>query len=168
MTLATAATDPVTERSSFWKRRVVGPIVGQLRQGITADKVAITIALGFVLALFPILGATTLLCALAALFLKLNQPVIQMVNYVTYPLQLLLLIPFYRAGDTLFSRPHLPLSIPLLFERFRADVPKFLQDFGMIAVRGIVVWLLVAPLLAAALFYLLRPGLRALERKVAR
>ena len=50
---------------SFWHKRIVGPIVAQLRQGIAPEKVALTIALGMVLGVFPILGSTMLLCALA-------------------------------------------------------------------------------------------------------
>lgn len=153
-------------RPSFWQRRVVAPIVGQLRQGITAEKIALTIALGVVVGVFPILGSTTLLCGLAALWLRLNQPVIQLVNYFVYPLQLALLIPIYRAGEMLFHQPPTPLSIPLMFERFGADFWQFLRDYGMIAVHGIAVWCLLAPLVAAAIYFALRPVLRRMSAAV--
>ncbi len=165
--MAESAEPKVNSRPGFWQRRVVAPILGQLRQGITPDKIALTIALGMVFSLFPLLGATTILCGLAALLLRLNQPIIQLVNYLAYPLQLLLLIPFYRAGETLFQRPHVPLSISFLFERFRADAWQFLKDFGVIALQGIAVWCLVAPLGAAAIYFLVRPPLRALTRRTA-
>ena len=155
-------------RESFWQRRIVAPIAAQLQQGITPEKIALTIALGFVLGTFPILGSTTLLCGIAALVFRLNQPIIQLVNYVTYPLQLALLIPFYRAGETLFGKAHIPLSIPLLFQRFGADAWQFLKDFGIIAVQGIVVWTLLAPVCIAAFYFLTRPPLRALATKLRR
>jgi uncharacterized protein (DUF2062 family) len=158
---------PAPPPASFWKRRVVAPIVNQLRQGITPERIALTIALGLLLSIFPILGATTLLCGLAALLLRLNQPIIQLINYLAYPLQLLLLIPFYRAGETLFRQPHIPLSIPLFLERIRIDFWLFLRDFGMIAMQGIVVWSLVAPLATTAIYFAIRPPLRALARKLA-
>jgi len=148
--------------TSPWLQRAIKPVLTQLRQGITPEKVALTLALGLVLGVFPILGATTALCGIVALRLRLNQPIIQLVNYVAYPLQLIALIPFYRAGEALFGRSPLPLSIPLLVERFRADWWKFLGDFGAIAVQGIVVWCLIAPLGAAAVYYMIRPPLRAL------
>ena len=151
---------------SFWQRRVVAPIVGQLKQGITPEKIALTIALGVVLGIFPILGSTTILCGLAAVLLRLNQPIIQLVNYFAYPLQLALIIPIYRLGETLFRKPHIPLSIPLLFERFRADSGKFLADFGIIALQGIAVWCLLAPVAAALLYYTFRPPLRALAARI--
>ncbi len=154
-------------RVSFWVRRVRMPIVNQLKQGITADKIAITIALGVVLSIFPILGSTTILCAAVALVLRLNQPIIQLVSYSAYPVQLMLLIPFYRAGETLFGRPHIPLSIPLFFSRIREDFMQFLRDFGMVAVGGIVVWCLAAPLIGTAIYFAVRPPLRALAGRIS-
>ena len=152
--------------NGFWQRRVVAPIVAQLRQGITAEKIALTIALGFVLGVFPILGSTTILCGLAAVLLRLNQPIIQLVNYFAYPLQFALIIPIYRLGETLFRKEHIPLSIPLIFERFRADFGQFLKDFGMIAVQGVVVWCLLAPLAVGLLYYCVRPPVCALARRI--
>lgn len=118
----------------------------QLRQGITPEQIALTLALGVVLGLFPILGTSTLLCALAGVALKLNQPVIQAVNFLVYPLQLLLLIPFYRAGEVLFRAEPVPIfSIAELLARFEAGPLRFLIDYGQVGAYGIVVWLLLAP-----------------------
>ena len=154
------AVDP--PRPSFWKRRIVAPIAAQLAQGIAPQKVALTLALGVVLGTFPILGSTMLLCGLAAILFKLNQPIIQLVNYFAYPVQIALLIPFYRAGETLFGKTHIPLSIPLLFHQFSANAWQFLKDFSLVAVQGIVVWLLIAPFAATAIFYTTLPPLRLL------
>ncbi len=154
-------------RESFWKRRIVTPIVAQLKQGATPEKLALTVALGCVLGIFPILGSCTLLCGIAAFALRLNQPVIQLVNYLVYPLQLVLIIPIYRAGEILFGKAPIPLSIPLIFERFRADFGQFLRDFGMIAVQGIVVWCIAAPVVVAAIYFSTRPLLRRLARRTA-
>lgn len=155
--------------AGFWQRRVIAPIVGQLKQGITPEKIALTVALGIVLGIFPILGSTTLLCALAGLWLRLNQPVIQLINYFVYPLQIALLLPFYRAGETLFQQPHVPIfSIADLMQRFQASPTQFMVDYGMVGVYGIVVWCLVAPLLIAALYFATRPLLRGLASRSAK
>lgn len=142
-------------------------IVAQLRQGITPEKIALTVALGSVLAMFPILGSTTLLCALAALWLRLNQPIIQLVNYLCYPLQILLLIPLYRAGEWL-GAPHLALSIPQLIDRFRAGPLQFIADFAGVALGGVGAWCLSAPLVAAVIYFALRPPLRLLAARTRR
>ena len=167
MSAATVNSPAPAARESFWKRRVVTPLVAQLKQGVTPEKLALTVALGLVLGIFPILGATTLLCGFAAIALRLNQPVIQLVNYFAYPVQLALIIPIYQAGEKLFGNAPIPLSIPLIFERFRADFGQFLRDFGTIAVQGIVVWCILAPVLVAALYFTTRPLLRKLARRSA-
>jgi uncharacterized protein (DUF2062 family) len=157
----------VEERAfaGFWQRRVVAPILAQLKQGITPEKIALTLALGAVLGIFPILGSTTLLCAVIGIWLRLNQPVIQLVNYFVYPVQVALLLPFYRAGESLFGQPHVPIfSVTELMQRFQASPTQFLIDYGMVGVYGIVVWTLAAPLLLATLYFATRPLLRRLGR----
>jgi len=156
---------PPASTDSIWKRRVVIPIRNQLKQGTSPDQIALTIALGLVLGAFPILGTTTALCALVALRLRLNQPIIQLVNYAMYPVQFLAMIPFYRAGETLFGQPHMPLSVALLTERMRAGLLRFLGDFGMMGLRGVAVWCLVAPPVAAVVYFATRPALRAMSRR---
>jgi len=152
---------------SWWQRRVVAPVLQQLRQGITPEKIALTLALGAVLGIFPILGATTLLCAVAGVWLRLNQPLIQLVNYLAYPVQLLLLIPFYRAGERLFGAEPVPIvDVGGLVARFGADPWQFLVDYGLVGLYGIAVWCLAAPLLAGAVYLTLRPALVSARRRL--
>jgi uncharacterized protein (DUF2062 family) len=145
-----------------WRRRVVDVVLGQLRQGITPQKIALTLAMGATLGLFPILGSTTLLCFLAGIILKLNQPIIQAINYLMYPLQITGIYFFIRTGEWLTRTPALPFSIPGLLQQFRAAPLHFFQEFGMTALRGVLAWLLIAPLVAAVLYFALLPVLRRL------
>ena len=150
----------------FWQRRVVAPILAQLRQGITPEKIALTLALGGVLGIFPILGACTVLCAGAALWLRLNQPIIQLMNYLMYPLQLLLLIPFYRAGEWLFGMDPVPIvNVAGLIKRFSAGPWQFILDYGLVGLAGIAVWLLIAPAIALLAYLILKPTLLAMAPK---
>ncbi len=149
----------MSDSASFWQRKVVAPILAQLRQGITPEKIALTAALGAVIAVFPILGSTTLLCGLVAWGLRLNQPIMQLVNYLCYPLQFVLLLPFYRAGEW-FGAPHVSLSIPEMLARFQAGPMEFIAEFGLVALGGIAAWLLVAPIAVAAIHFSLLPILR--------
>ena len=151
---------------SLVQRRIVAPVLAQLKQGITPEKIALTAALGAVIAVFPILGSTTLLCGIAAWWLRLNQPIIQLVNYLCYPLQFLLLLPFYRAGEW-FGAPHVALSIPDLLARFEAGPTQFIADFGLVALGGVAAWMLAAPLAIAGLYFGLRPVLRGMLRRTA-
>src|SRR4029077_19367671 len=58
----------------FW--RITRPIVELLAQGVTPEKMALSLALGVALGVFPVLGTTTALCALVALLWRLNLPAI--------------------------------------------------------------------------------------------
>ena len=159
---------PQTENPSrlikFWRERVVGLIGSQLTQGVTPQKIALTIALGVSLAMFPILGSTTLLCAVVAVCLKLNQPIIQLVNWLAYPLQFAMLLPFIRIGEWLTRAPQVTFSIPQMLQKFHDAPGKFLGEFGMTGVHGIIAWLLIAPILSALIYFVLLPPLKKLSQ----
>lgn len=160
--------DPNLPQDSFWQRRLIAPIVAQLKQGITPEQIALTLALAAVLGVFPVLGATTFLCGIAALLLRLNQPLIQVANYLLTPLHVALLLPFYRGGETLFGQPHVPIfSVKELIQRFDAAPLHFLADYGRVGLYGITVWALIAPFIAASLYFVLRPLLRRLAQRVS-
>ena len=164
MNEAAANSAEAVPRLSFWRRRVRDPILAQLRQGTTPEKIALTIALGVMLGVFPILGSTTALCLAAAVLLKLNQPVIHLVNWLIYPLQPPLILVFIRLGEKLAGAPPVPFSITDMLARFKDSPAQFFRDFGLTALHGIVGWLLVAPLVVAILYFALRPGLRKMAK----
>jgi uncharacterized protein (DUF2062 family) len=128
--IATTPPHPPSRLKKFWRERVVALVAAQLVQGFTPQKIALTIALGLNLGIFPILGATTTLCAVAGLWLKLNQPVIQLVNWLASPLQLVMILVFVRLGEWLVHAPHISFSIPELFQKFHQSPLKFLREFG--------------------------------------
>ena len=153
---------PPSRLKTFWRERVISVITAQFVQGITPAKISLTIALGLNLGIFPILGATTLLCAVAGFWLKLNQPVIQLVNWIASPLQLMLILVFVRLGEWLLRAPHLQLSIPLLIRKFHDSPMNFLREFGLTGLHGIIAWLLLAPFLTAIIYAALLPPLKKL------
>lgn len=150
-------------KQGFLYRRIVVPILDLLRQGITPEKIALSIAFGLTLGVFPVIGATTLLCALAAIVFRLNLPAIQLVNYFASPLQIALLLPFIRLGEFLFraARP-IPFSIMQILEMIRADIPSAISTLWTSTMHAIGAWLLVGPLGVILLYRLLTPPLRRL------
>ena len=149
----------------FFHRRLVLPVLELLRQGVTPEKIALSIALGFVLGVFPVLGSTTALCALAALVLRLNLPAIQIINYFVYPLQIALLIPFFRLGELLFRSPHLPLSVSQIRAMIHSSLREAIRMLWTTTWHAAVVWCLLAPVSAAALYAALLPALRRSGRR---
>lgn len=145
------------------------PIVDLLRQGVTPEKLALSIALGVALGVFPVIGTTTALCALAALILRLNLPAIQIVNYFVYPLQIALLIPFFRLGEKLFGAPHLPLSAAQIQAMLHANLWFAARFLWATVWHAAIAWCLAAPFLVALLYLTLVPVLRKTlcERAIA-
>jgi hypothetical protein len=156
------------QRESLWRRWVVNPVIAQLTQGITPGKIAQAIAFGVTIGVFPLLGTPTLLSLAIGIPMKLNQPVLQVFRELSYPLQLATVLLFMRAGESLFGAEHVPLSIPMLMERFFAHPGQFLADFGMIGLYAVVVWLLIAPLLLGTIYFISRPIIEHLSQRLTR
>ena len=113
--------------------------------GEPVSKTAWTIALGFAVGMFPLLGLTTIACVLLATTLRLKQSAIQLGNYAALPFQIILLIPFLRLGERITHA-----------ERFVFDPPALLKGFPHIpesTARAVVMaqwhmiegWAVVAP-----------------------
>ncbi len=91
--------------------RLIEPVLDLLRQGVTPEKIALSLAFGLGIGIFPVLGVSTVLCTVVAIVFRLNLPAIQLVNYLASPLQLALIIPFVRVGEHLLGLNAQPLSI---------------------------------------------------------
>lgn len=152
-------------KQSILYRKIVLPILDLLRQGITPEKIALSLALGIGLGVFPVLGSTTILCALAAILFRLNLPAIQLVNYFVYPLQLALLIPFIRLGEVLFRSPRVSLSLTIIFESIKRSAWQTTKTYWTSGWHAVVAWCLVGPLAIWIIYLILAPALLRLAWK---
>jgi uncharacterized protein (DUF2062 family) len=78
-------------------------VEGWLSQGISPERLALTLALGFAIGCLPMIGIPTALCLVIAFGLRLNLPAIQAANYAAMPLQVALMFPFVRLGGWMFA-----------------------------------------------------------------
>ena len=147
---------------SFWQRRVLAPLRVQLTQGVSPDRLALTIAIGTACSILPFLGFTTLLNLGVGLWLRLNHPLLQIVNYLLGGVQLALILVYVRVGEFIWRAPHLPLSLTQLTADFRADPWGFFARFAWTGVHAGTAWLISAPLIVAVLYYSLRPAMHRL------
>ena len=150
-------------KPGLFHRRIVAPIAALLTQGITPEKIALSLAFGVVLGIFPVLGSTTILCAMAAVVFGLNLPAIQLVNYLIYPMQLALLVPFIRMGEMLFRAPRLQFSLTQIMTMVRTNVPHAVSTLWLAEVHAICAWLLTGPLAILILYLLLSRLLRQID-----
>ncbi|QOY88897.1 DUF2062 domain-containing protein [Paludibaculum fermentans] len=154
--------------SSWWRRRVANPLLILLKQGLSPEKLALTIALGITLGVTPVLGSTGLLCTLAALAFRLNLPAIQLVNWLVYPLQLALLVPLLQAGARLFGKESAGFSLSVILQLIRTDALRAIGLLWTATLHALLVWL-AAGLVATGLLYLaLVPILKRVRTESAR
>lgn len=128
----------------------------QLKQGATAEGLALTCAVGIALALFPALGTTTALCIAVGTAMKLNQPTLQMINYVLAPIQLILIPVFLKLGAWIFGIPAVSVNPKTMIAEFFEAPAQFLADYGIAGLLGIVAWSLVMPIVAYIAYRFLR------------
>jgi uncharacterized protein (DUF2062 family) len=151
---------PTPANTSFWQRRFIGPVRALFLQGVTPDKVAFTLAMSTACSLLPFLGFTSLLNLGVGLWLRLNQPIMQTLNQLLGPVQLVLIVAYVRLGEKIWHAPPMPLSVPLLVQTFKADPRAFLERFGWTGIHAATAWALSVPLIVAGIYYPLRPLLR--------
>lgn len=146
--------------------KIVLPIIALLRQGITPEKIALSIALGAAIGVFPVLGSTTLLCAAAALILRLNLPAIQLVNYLMYPLQLILFVPFLDAGSRIMRTAPIALSTKQVFGMIESDPWRLIKILWSATLGAMTIWVVLSPLVIGIIYIALAPLLRRLGRRI--
>ena len=132
--------------------RLVAVILDQLKQGLAPSPAAWAVALGIYIAIIPALGTTVLLCLLLGSLLRLNQPILQAVNWVAYPLQFVFIFPFYALGARLFNGPVLTLSPAEFAALATSDPLKLMRDFWWVGMHGIAVWAVIGTVVVPSLW----------------
>jgi len=139
---------------TVWRRKVVQPILDFLHQGLTPERLSFAIALGITLGVIPVLGSTMLLCTLAAIVFRLSLAAIQLVNWLVYPFQLALLIPFYRIGGWIFRTPPSEMSVVHILALIRTNAFHAIATLWTVTIHAVGACLLLGSI-ATGLLYLL-------------
>ena len=113
-------------------------------RGVAPETMALSVALALLLSVFPMYGIPTLLCAGAAVLLRLNLPAMQLVNQLASPLQWALLAPFGRLGGRLV---HVSGGTPA-----HSGVWQFAAGLGAAVIHAIAGWCAVAAPLGIVLW----------------
>jgi uncharacterized protein (DUF2062 family) len=138
-------------------RRILEPLLALLRQGISPDRLALCVAIGVVVGNIPILGISTILCAVIALAFRLNLPAIQIVQGLMAPTQVLLIIPFVRLGEWILRAPPQPVSIEKGLELTARGTGYAIVALWDAILHAGFAWILVAPIAILFFYKLLTP-----------
>jgi uncharacterized protein (DUF2062 family) len=144
------------------RKLLVEPLLRLLREGATPERLAWSLAAGFVIGVNPLLGSTTVLALLIAPAFRLNVVASQFTNHLAYPLELMLFPLFVKLGSLLFRTAALPFQKDALLSMVRHhpwDTTRLLWTWEW---HALVVWglfgVVAAPLIAMGL----RPVLRGM------
>ena len=130
-----------------------------LRHGASPRRLAWSLAIGFVIGINPIIGSTTVIALAVAHLFKLNHTATQVGVHSAYPVQIVLLLPFLRAGSWLFRAAALPLQATELLALIHQHPFRIVRLLWTWEWHALVVWAIFAaatmPLLAMLLGRLL-------------
>jgi hypothetical protein len=151
----------------FLRQKVWTPVRAVLTQGLTPHKLTLSVVLGASVGVIPFPGISTIIVGAAAALLRLNQPAIQLANYAVSMGQLLLFLPFVRAGEWLFDAGKLPFNALKLLEMLRQDPVGTVAQFGGTLVHAVAAWGAITPPVAVVLYFVLKPLLARVTARYA-
>lgn len=140
----------------FLKKRLIEPLIGFLKQGVSPSQLALAVSLGIVIATVPVFGTTTILCLVAIWLFKINPAVILLTNQFAYPLQFVLYFPIIRLGEWAFNQTPLPLSFTRIYELFLKDWSSAISTLWWSTVFGVLVWLPLAIAITYGLYFVFK------------
>ncbi|MDF7811901.1 DUF2062 domain-containing protein [Hymenobacter sp. YC55] len=154
---------------SWWRRRVVEPVLNILKQGLTPKQLSLTVALGVVFGLVPVMGITTLMCTATAVRLRLNVAALLLVSHLLSPVQLLLIIPLMRLGAQLLGDSTSPdLSLTQLEHLIANNWREAVHLLWHACAGAMIIWAVAAVPVGLLLNFGLRPLFRWLLARQAK
>ena len=153
---------PQVRRPFF--QRLRGKILSYLADGTSPERLSWAMALGATGGLFPIYGLTTAVSAVIGIVFRANPIVIQVFNYMMYPIYFPIELAFIIAGAWLFEGNVDAYSIEGLRKVFAGGLASTVRQLGWALVHATMVWLAAAPLLTIALRAALLPIIRRWQR----
>ena len=154
-----------TMMNKAWFQSKIGkPILKFLGQGISPEKLSLSIAIGAAIGILPIVGVTTLIGFAIAIIFRLNVPVVQLLNYMVYPLQFVLIIPFISLGAFIFQSDLSLSSINHLDVLADNSFWVTIASFSEMIFYAIIAWLLTCIPLSALVYFAAVGVLRRVDR----
>lgn len=150
------------EKIMFKKIKTV--MIEQIKMGVTPEKLAQSVLTGIIIGIIPVLGVSTALAALIATKLKLNHIVTQTVNYLVYPVQILMLPVYIKIVSLIFNVGDAPVRPDLIIEQFMASPSTFMMKYGLIGFYALFVWAFLAMVLYLVFYPLILKSIEKFKR----
>ena len=135
-----------------------------LKQGLTPKELIQSIIVSGLISIIPILGVSTFMITTVSLKRKLNFPVMISLSYLMWPVQILMIIPFIRVGEFIFSVPQHHHTVEEIISSFQSSFFQTLSQLSFELLCGLGGWLFTAVPIAVGICWV---SLLFLREKVA-
>ncbi|MEI1279356.1 DUF2062 domain-containing protein [Leptospira venezuelensis] len=125
-------------------------ILEELKTGTSPKKIALSLAIGGAIGIFPLIGTTMALCAIVGFVLRLNPVSIQIANYAMYPFQVFLIVPFLKLGAYLSDRE---LDLTWAYKLVEGDSSQVWEGLSHSAGYAILGWVCIVPISAVISYF---------------
>ena len=120
--------------------RVLIPISSIRKQEFSSETLALSVSIGIIGGAFPVLGFASYICLILTLIFKQNIIIVQVANWLVYPLQIILLIPFMKLGNSILTGSDLTITINQVVAAFQSGLLNGIREIGMISLYAIIAW----------------------------
>jgi hypothetical protein len=124
-----------------------------LKQGLTPKELSQSIIVSGLISTIPILGVSTFMITTVSLKRKLNLPLMIALSYLMWPIQILLIIPFIRVGEFIFSVPRNHHTVDEIISSFQNSFFQTLSHLSFELLCGLGGWLLTAVPVAVGVYW---------------
>ena len=137
-----------------------------LKQGLTPKELSQSIIVSGLISTIPILGVSTFMITVVSLKSKLNLPVMIALSYFMWPIQILLIIPFIRLGEYIFSVPSTQHTVEEIISSFQNSFFQTLSQLSFELLCGLGGWFFIAVPISLCVYSLLLVVLKYSKAKI--
>lgn len=130
--------------SGQYKKNVLFPLMQIRKEGFPSEKLALSVSIGIIGGTFPIIGLASLVCLIPTILFKQNLIIVQVTNYLVYPLQIALLLPLLRIGNSVIASNHIALTLSEVVLAFKIGIFHGINEIGIILLYGALAWVVIA------------------------
>jgi hypothetical protein len=129
-------------KAKFYK--VKDKTTALLKQGLTPKELIQSVIVSGLISIIPILGVSTFMITTISLKSKLNFPLMIALSYLMWPVQILMIIPFIRIGEFIFSVSPNHYTVEEFVSSFQNSFFQTLSRLSFELLCGLGGWLLTA------------------------
>jgi uncharacterized protein (DUF2062 family) len=135
------------------------------KHGLSDENLSLSITLGIIAGVFPVLGGTTVIGFVFLAAMRQNLATVQAINWLLAPIQLLTIIPFIRLGTSILQKIPARITLTQLVQAFEPGLWTGLKNLGQLHLYGVMAWGMIALPTGFALYYLLLALFRYISKR---